>query len=200
MHEITIRGAPAALLLGIDPGFASLGWALVEVQLDEQRAAQLVAVGVLRTKKAAKKKHALSSDDNVRRARELFAGLSALEQVWRPALLCVEAMSYPRNASAAAKMSIAWGVVAALAELRELTVLQCSPQQLKVAACGAKDASKLDVLAALTRRYPTLILKLADTPRGQWEHPVDALGAVHAALNTNVVKTLREGAQQEVVS
>jgi crossover junction endodeoxyribonuclease RuvC len=200
MDPTSTRGARGALLLGIDPGFASLGWALVELQLEDDAPVQLVAVGVLRTKKSARKRGTLASDDNLRRARELYAGLSALERVWRPAVVCAESMSFPRNAGAAAKMSIAWGVLAALTEARGLPLVQCSPQQLKRAVCESASASKLDVLGALTHRYPALLLKLADTPRSLWEHPVDALGAVHAALGSEVVRTLRRSGQPQEVA
>lgn len=200
MDPISTRGARGALLLGIDPGFAALGWTLVELQLDDEAPPLLVAAGVLRTKKSAKKRGTLASDDNLRRARELYAGLSALERTWRPAVVCAESMSFPRNAGAAAKLSIAWGVLAALTEARGLPLVQCSPQQLKKAVSGRADASKEDVLSALARLYPTLLLKLADTPRSLWEHPVDALGAVHTALNSEVVRTLRRMPQQQEVA
>jgi Holliday junction resolvasome RuvABC endonuclease subunit len=52
----------SAVILGIDGGLASLGWAAVSVT-----GSCIVGMGVIHTSKTDKKRRVLASDDNVRR-------------------------------------------------------------------------------------------------------------------------------------
>jgi crossover junction endodeoxyribonuclease RuvC len=176
------------LVLGLDPGFASLGHTLVE--LDRERAT-IKAVGVFRTAKLSTKQHVLAADDNLRRARDISAFLTTLCGRWDPKAICAESMSFPRNASAAAKVAMAWGTIAACSDRLGIPVVQASPQHVKLAVCGRKDASKEDVQAALRQRFPELPGFLDKTPTGQLEHPYDAVGAVVACMDSEVLRLLR---------
>lgn len=178
------------VVLGIDPGFASLGWAAVRLA---SSGPELLALGLVRTKKDPAAR--LASGDNLRRARELCRALV----VDTPRLLgirafAVEAPSGMQNAGAATKVGIAWGVVATLAEQWDVPVAAMSPQALKKALTGKNDASKDDVLDALHNRpgFGNLyeLLKAA-APRSLWEHPVDAAAAVVAALDTDIIRAVR---------
>ena len=184
-----------AVVLGLDPGFASFGWcalsltaapSLLPVQL------RAVAAGVLRTSKSAAKHHVYASDDNVARARDLWVRLSMLVAEFKPAALCAEAMSFPRNASAAAKVAISWGLLAALAEEHRLPLIQALPQAVKLACCGKKDASKDEValaVANLTGMHDGL---LGGVPKGQYEHPYDACAVAVACLGSDVLRLLAQ--------
>lgn len=84
----------ASLLLGIDPGFAALGLARVELLAAGERVLNLA---VIRTEASAQKREVRASDDNLRRARELAAALDA-QVTPEVVALAVEAQSWPRNA------------------------------------------------------------------------------------------------------
>jgi Holliday junction resolvasome RuvABC endonuclease subunit len=180
-------------LLGIDPGFASVG--LASVKLD-RGTLSLEDFAVLRTSKSARKQRVLASDDNFRRARELTRMLVEELEGRDPGegppgiqAVCAEAMSYPRSSSVAAKMAMCWGVLAALCEDRRLAMVQVSPQEVKKCLCGVRDASKERVQAALDHRFPNargLLTKLA-IPKSLQEHPYDALAAVVACAHSEVV-------------
>lgn len=171
-------------LLGIDGGLATFGAARYRVERGELHLAE---VATFRTAKSAKKRTVLASDDNVRRCRELVRAIKAFCEPAPPAAICAEAMSFPRSASVAAKMAMAWGAVAALAEAWRCPIVQASPQQIKTALCGNAKASKEDVQAAVELRFPGVAWprKAADV-----EHAADAAAAVLACCESDVVRTV----------
>jgi len=175
----------APCVLGIDPGFAALGLALVELEQEGERVRRLE---VVTTEPSARKLEVRASDDNLRRTCELAA---ALEERIGPEViaLAVEAQSWPRNAGSSVKVALAWGALAAVAQRHGLPVLQASPQEVKRAIAGAKTASKAEVQTALELRYA----EMPDWParRDQVEHAADALAAAVACLDHAVVKLAR---------
>lgn len=176
------------LVLGIDPGFASVGYALMTVRPTDE---QLVQVGVIATKKTATKHAMYASDDNFRRGREIYRTLTGLLTDWgRVKAICAESMSFPRNASAAAKVAICWGILASLSEAHCIPFVQVSPQTVKKCLCGVVTASKTDVLHAVRKRYPTFD-KLATTCATQLEHPTDAVATIVAALDSDILRLIR---------
>jgi Holliday junction resolvasome RuvABC endonuclease subunit len=177
------------VLVGIDPGFASVGLAVVELRASNDH---VVAVKVLRTEKSSAKKNLLASDDNLRRAREISCELRKVlfSDDYQVVGICAESMSFPRNASAAAKVAMTWGILAALAQ--DTPIFQCSPQELKFRVVGSKTASKEDVQAALLQRFGADVAKLLDAPPSQHEHAYDALGAVVACGDADQIRMVRK--------
>lgn len=77
------------------------------------------------------------------------------------------------------------------AVLLGLPIVQATPQEVKRATTGARDASKDDVRAALERRYGPLAAFLGALPDGEHEHPVDALAATVACLDSEPLRMAR---------
>lgn len=175
-------------VLGIDPGFASFGWAIVELGASSVRP---VALGVIRTKPSPKKRRVRATDDNVERCREISEAIARLLEEHLPVAIAAEAMSFPRSSAVAAKMAMAWGVVVDRATLLRLPIVQATPQEVKRALTGARDASKLDVRAELVRRFPGLAGLLVGVPGGEHEHPLDALASVLAGLDSEALRMAR---------
>lgn len=185
------------IVLGLDPGFASLGWALVEITSQDER---ILHVGTIRTAKA--RTRVLVTDDLHRRGQELARALAALlESYPTVGAICAESWSQPRNASAAAKVARAWGVIDALAEARALPLLSASPQAIKKAMTGKASASKEEVIAALDALLDggmEAALVAGKVNKGQREHAADAVGAVVACLDhphLRLARMAHEGAQ-----
>jgi len=178
-----------AVLVGIDTGFASIGVAVVELGVSSDH---VVSLQVLRTEKSSAKKSILASEDNLRRAREISWELRKIlhSDRYQVVGICAEAMSFPRNASAAAKVAMTWGVLSALSE--ETPIFQCSPQDLKLRVVGSKTATKEDVQASLIQRFGEGIMKLLEAPAGQHEHAFDALGAVVACGDADQIRMVRK--------
>jgi Holliday junction resolvasome RuvABC endonuclease subunit len=185
-------------VLGLDPGFASMGYALLE--LHPTGGADVVGLGVIRTKKSAAKRGVYAADDNLRRARGLAVSLAELVETHGVVAICAESMSFPRNASAAGKLSMAWGILAALTGA-DLPLVQASPQRIKEALCGRKDASKGDLEFELLKRYGNDIECLLDeVPASLHEHAYDALGAIAACLDSETIRLARTMAAQRSVN
>lgn len=174
------------IVLGIDPGFALLGMAAVDVTPDHER---VVATAVLRTEKSARKLDVRASDDNVRRGLELARGLCIFCSTHRPVAFACEAQSWPRNAGSSAKVGLAWGVVIGVAYRFQVPIVQASPQQIKKVLCGRKDASKEDVIAAVEDRFPGVEWP---SPASVVEHAADAVGAVLACTDSPTIQMARK--------
>jgi crossover junction endodeoxyribonuclease RuvC len=180
-----------SIVLGIDPGLANMGYAVVQIH---QTTEKVIKLGAISTEKSDKKLKVLSSDDNLRRAREMYKVLAAIVVEYEPAAICVEAKSFPRNASAAAKTSISWGLIAALSESRNLPVCQCSPQQIKKAMTGKVKSEKEEVQLALNNRYGQQLLAeagITGLKKDKIEHPYDALAAIVTCLDSDILRLLR---------
>jgi len=176
-------------VLGLDPGFASFGYGVVELLRDSER---IVEVNVIRTKKDAKKRAVLAADDNFRRARAIYAALIEVVDRYHPVVVAAETMSFPRDASAAAKVAMAWGVISAIAESRQLPMAQASPMKIKQSVAGNPKASKEDVQSALRRRYVGQFFPFQKAlPQGQWEHGYDAIGSIVTCLDGDVLRMAR---------
>jgi crossover junction endodeoxyribonuclease RuvC len=171
-------------VIGLDTGLASCGLAYFDLST---RGLDLRGVNVFTSEPSPKKGHILASDDLARRAWGLHAWLVSWTAANPPDIICIEAPSWPRNASSASKMGVAFGVVYAYAAARSLPLLQASPQQIKKALVGKKDASKQDVINAVE---VTFTGDLWEWPPQHtlWEHAADAVGAVVACLESDVLR------------
>lgn len=170
--------------LGLDVGFASLGWAIADVT-DELRP---LALGVIKTKKDPRK--VLLAVDNHKRAQVIVRGLvEVLELYPDVGIVCAETIAFVRSASVMSQMGRAWGIVDTLCEQRRLPLLQASPQEIKAACCpGVKNASKVEVQVALGDRWHHVHVQLAAMNKGDREHPADALGALLACQHCDEVR------------
>jgi len=177
-------------VIGMDPGFASFGVAVLELERESEKP---IYMGVLRTKKSATKLKVLAADDNFRRAQRLVEALTKIVLAHDVVAFGAESMSFPRNASSSAKLGMSWGAIAALASQHNIPVFQCTPQQLKNRVAGSKKASKTDVANALRHLYPRTDFAqlLEKLPAGEHEHAWDALGSVVVCLDAEPVKMVR---------
>jgi Holliday junction resolvasome RuvABC endonuclease subunit len=175
------------LVLGVDPGLAHMGLALVRIEPDHEI---VEGLHVIETKKSDDKKVTVGRD-NVRRAQELGAQLVSIADRFDILLIAAEAMSFPENASNAGKMSIAWGVLSLFALINGIPIEQASPQRIKRACCGDHKASKDDVEFALLRRYGNHVEDLLLGPNRLREHAFDSLGAVVSLLDCEVIRLAR---------
>lgn len=179
--------ARSPIVLGVDPGFASLGLAWVRLLPHAEIVERLA---VVTTAPSARKRQVLATDDNVHRLRELWETLrAALSPRVGVVACCVEAQSWPRNAGAAVKVAMVWGLLVAATEEANVPLMQVSPMEIKRAVTGDRKASKDDVQNALDLRYP----EMPPWPAHR-EHCADALGAVVACLGADVIRMARRAA------
>lgn len=179
------------VLVGIDPGIAHFGFSFVELLPDSLVP---IRMSLIMTEKSDKKLKIFASDDNARRGKEISKGFrEALETIPRPVAFCVEAKSFPRNASAAAKTAITWGIIIAHAERFDIPIFQARPQEIKQHLCGGKASSKVAVQNAIDGLFGEdvihpLVEGIAETKR---EHPYDSVGAVIACAESEILRMIR---------
>jgi Holliday junction resolvasome RuvABC endonuclease subunit len=178
-------------LLGLDPGFAALGYAVLDVG-DPPR---LLAMGVIRTQKESARARLLAVEDNVRRTREIVRSLGDLLHEHEARAIAAEAMSFPRSSSVAAKVALVWGAIVALTEGRRVPLLQCTPQSVKRWASGRSSCSKEDVAFEVRLRCGNESEKLlSGVPAGLHEHAWDAAACALVCAQGDLVRALRGAA------
>lgn len=191
------------MLLGLDPGFTSLGWAAARLDSDGP---DLVGVGLLRT--APGKASLLKTEDNAQRCRELYRGLEVVRARFEPVGVAMEAQSWPRvpdgrggmmvNPATCGALGMAFGIIFTFAALWDLPLLQQTPQRIKKLTTGFNNGTKEGVRIGLQqmRGFAGLeaMLEAEGIPKGFWDHPVDAAAAIYAALDTELGRTLRSHA------
>jgi Holliday junction resolvasome RuvABC endonuclease subunit len=85
-------------------------------------------------------------------------------------------------------MGIAWGVIASAAEIRTVPIVQASPMEIKRRVTGDGKASKERMIETIRCRFPYLSLP---HQLGLQEHAADAVGAVLACEDTQLMKWVR---------
>lgn len=169
-----------------DPGLAHFGWAILEPT--GPGSVRALAGGVFMTKKSDKKLNVRASADLSRRTQELTVHLLREVEKWEPQAATVEAMSHPRQASAAAKLSRAWGVLDAVLAFEGLPSAEASPQAIKEALCGRRSATKIEVEGEVRRRVDGLRVLLDRLPKTKREHLADAAGSFFGCRDSQVVR------------
>jgi len=148
------------IVLGIDPGLATTGYALVESTGAHDRHRVLEA-GVLRT----------PADDPVpERLRAIYDDVRQLIDEHKPCAMAVEEVFFNKNVSSAISVSQARGVI--LLAGADLEVEGYSPLEVKRQICGHGRAQKAQVQAMAQR-----LLNLKELPK-----PDDAADALAVAV------------------
>jgi crossover junction endodeoxyribonuclease RuvC len=163
------------LVIGIDPGMASTGLAVVAERTTG--AAGVVAAETVRTRAGAPEPD---------RLRTLFHTTMAAIDRHRPRAIAVERLMWGRNVTSAMGVARATGVVLLAAAEAGLPVFEYAPLEVKLAVAGNGSAGKPEVRRALERLHG-----VADLPAEP-----DAADAVAVALcHLHQSRALREAAR-----
>ena len=172
-------------VMGIDPGFASLGWGVVEGE-------SLVACNVVTTEKErAPRAEVRVSVDDSRRLGEICAAVVRAIELYNVAAVAVEVFTVipGRMAGGALKTAQAYGALYAIVHARGLQWLPLVPTDLKRALCGRKSASKTEVQAAVASRVCGAEDAVQALAKGKREHAADAIAA--AVVGQEELRRLR---------
>lgn len=147
-------------VLGIDPGLATCGYAVVEKTTTGERA---ITAGVIRT----------GSDEPVAsRLAELYRDLSAVVREHATDVMAIEQVFTNRNLMTAISVGRASGVALLVAAQADIPVYEYTPSAIKAAVAGYGKATKEQIRYVVASR-----LKLAARPE-----PADAADALAIAL------------------
>lgn len=147
-------------VLGIDPGTATTGYAVVE---ESEGRLELVTLGVITTPA----KTPLPS-----RLQEIYHSLDELIAQHEPDCAAVEELFFSRNARTAMSVGHARGVTLLALADAELPIAEYTPMQIKQAVTGYGNAGKQQV-----QEMVRMLLSLSDLPR-----PDDAADAAAVAI------------------
>jgi Holliday junction resolvasome RuvABC endonuclease subunit len=159
--------------MGVDPGLASLGWAVLDGHA-------LVACDVAKT---SKQKPSLVqvrvSLDDSRRVQEICDSVLAVIDAYAVTAVAVEAFTIipGKMAGGAMKTATVYGALCALAYVRGIAWMPLVPTDLKRVLCGRLSASKTEVQAAVEGRVLGAAEAVQALGKGKREHAADAIAA-----------------------
>ena len=151
------------MILGIDPGLANTGWAVLK---DENT---LVECGCLRTK---------ITSSSAKRLNMIYEELEELIKKYGVTVIAFESLFFAKNAKSALKVAEAIGVIKICGERNKIEVAEFTPLQIKMALVGYGRADKDQVEEMVSR-----LLNLEDNISPS--HASDAVAAGLTYLFTN---------------
>jgi crossover junction endodeoxyribonuclease RuvC len=157
-------------VLGVDPGLARLGLAVVD---GNGRKAALIWAGAVET---------VSGSEESERLRHLCLAVREAISEHRPASMAVERVAWNKNQVSALTVARATGAIMVVAADAGLSVTEYGPNEVKMAVTGMGNADKAQVRRALVKVH------------GLREVPVqaDAADAVAVALTHLVGARMRD--------
>ncbi|MEN3001444.1 MAG: crossover junction endodeoxyribonuclease RuvC [Armatimonadota bacterium] len=144
------------IILGVDPGTATMGYGILEKVGNHYRA---LAYGILETPKTMPAPE---------RLRQLHEGLNTLIEQFQPDVLVTEQLLFSANRRTAIQVARAIGVVLLAAAQHRLPWYEYTPMQVKQAVTGYGSADKRQVQQMVRR-----LLALPEIPK-----PDDAADAL----------------------
>ncbi len=148
-------------VLGIDPGYALVGWAVLDV--DDQRDMHLVDYGVVTTE----------ANKNIdERLSEIYSDLGEITTKYKPDYAGLETLIFHRNVTTAMSVSEARGVIMLSLHHKDIPIVQVTPLQVKSSVSGYGRATKEQV-----QENVRILCKLDEIPK-----PDDAADAVAVAI------------------
>ena len=147
-------------ILGIDPGFATVGWAVLD---SERGNLQPVAYGAITTP---------AHTNFESRLLMIKKDLETIIDRYSPTEMAIEELFFNTNITTGIAVAEARGVILCTAYEKGLKISEYTPLQVKQAVVGYGKAEKQQVIAMVTS-----ILKLKKTPK-----PDDTADAVAIAI------------------
>jgi len=191
------------MILALDPSYTGYGCSVIDPT------GKIINIGTMHTEKS-KKKLLRVADDDVQRIMVLTTGLSKVIHRYNiKGVLAELPPSSSQNANAAKGLAMCIALTVALLTELKIPVEWATPNEVKQAMTGKKNASKEEMMAAACKRYNWEIKtkdvyskqthKIVRTdsiymplgrPMGKndFEHIADSLGAYEALKNSNVAK------------
>lgn len=167
--------------VGIDPGFATTGVAVMEMGDAEP---QVLHLGVIKTAKASKKdRNGLRvSVDDQNRLSVIWDRLIDVCDEFRPHVFAFEVFSPRPGRVTGLKTMLVCGMVQGLAKHYGRPLFPFIPADIKIDLTGKKTSSKEAVEDALSVAVGGWDAMMAPIPKGQREHAADAAGHAYLAI------------------
>ena len=148
------------IILGIDPGLATLGYGVIETDLQNRR---LIQYGTLTT---------AAGQPMPQRLRAIYQGMNQLLDIYQPEDVAFEELFFSKNITTGMAVSAARGVALVAVVQRTDNLYEYTPMQIKQAVTGYGGADKHQVQAMVK-----MLLNMKEIAR-----PDDAADALAVAL------------------
>ena len=148
------------VILGIDPGLATLGYGVIEVVGDKRK---LIQFGTLTTP---------AGQPMPQRLRAIYQGMNQLLDIYAPDEVAFEELFFSKNITTGIAVSHARGVALVAVVQRTDNLYEYTPMQIKQAVTGYGGADKHQV-----QQMVKMLLNMKDIAR-----PDDAADALAVAL------------------
>jgi len=137
-------------ILGIDPGMAIVGYALVEIEHNDK--IELLTSGSIQTDKKL---------DDSRRLLEIYNDLSLIVEKYKPDCASIEELFFFKNQKTIIPVTEARGVILTVLEKYKIPIFNYTPMEVKQVLTGYGRAEKKEVeqmvkLALNTQELPKL--------------------------------------------
>ena len=158
------------IVLGIDPGYALMGWGVVEANGSQMK---LLGYGCIETKADTPMQH---------RLRTLQLGIRDLTLMYHPDEVAFEELFFAQNVTTALMVGAARGAaIIAAAEYTE-NLYEYTPMQIKQAITGYGKADKKQI-----QQMVKMLLRMEEIPK-----PDDAADAIACAITHCQAGRMRE--------
>lgn len=147
-------------ILGIDPGYATIGFGLIESGHGEHR---LLQYGTITTPPEL---------EFPKRLQMIYEDMTQLLDALQPEAVSIEELFFGHNVTTGIGVAHGRGVILLAVTQKEIPIFEYTPMQVKQAVCGYGKAEKRQVMD-MTRR----LLKMKEVAR-----PDDAADAIALAL------------------
>lgn len=149
------------IFLGIDPGYADLGFGIVESGVGGKR--HCLCYGSIQTSKE------ISSGE---RLKQIYDELTDIIGRYHPSRAAVEKLYFAKNTKTALRVAEARGVIMLCLQEIGISFVEVDPVQVKSAVCGHGRAAKPEV-----QKMVRMLLNLKQVPK-----PDDAADALALAI------------------
>ncbi len=163
------------LVLGIDPGYAIVGWGIVDITSGRLTP---VAFGAITTK---------AGEPFPQRLLKISQKIGAVLDKYRPQAVSIEKLYFNTNTTTAIDVAQARGVIVCEAAKRNIDIFEYTPIQVKLAVVGYGQAEKKQVME-MTRQ----LLKLKEVPKPDDTADALAVAICHAHSGSSQIFGLKE--------
>ncbi len=164
------------IILGIDPGFADMGYGIIQSVGGKDRC---LAYGSLRTP---------AGESSEVRLASVYEGLSRLMDKYKPDAAAIEKLFFSKNVKTAMQVAEARGVIRVCLQQRGLPCTEFSPADVKMAVSGNGAATKEQV-----QKMVRMLLSLKEAPK-----PDDAADGLALAIALSSAKRLARAVSAQV--
>lgn len=164
------------VILGIDPGYAIVGWGVIEYKANKFR---VIDYGAVTTE--AKTPFPL-------RLCDIYNGLCEIIKKYQPQVLSMEKLFYNNNAKTVIDVAQARGVITLAAQQNGLKIAEYTPLQVKQSVTGYGRAVKKQV-QEMTR----IILNLEKIPKPDDTADALAMAICHAHCSGSLLGSMVSG-------